>query len=170
MLRKLQNVSPTSSASASYSPFPYTVTAYPSLTPSATFVSMSTTNSATPSAYPSYSVYVSISPYASISQSLWSTATATNVPPYSASPSGYPSVSNSPGPLNNFLEKDYTIQGKYILSIIIPIFIVLVGLMIYVNCLYKKNQKLRLAVQEKRVINPIYPIGRTSVRQIVTVN
>lgn len=169
MLRKLQGVSPTSSASASASPF--TVSPFPSQTPSATFVSMSTTNSATPTGYPSNSVFVSISPYASMSPSSWSTATATYVPvQYTATPSGYPSVSNSPGPLNNFLEKDYSIQGKYILAIVIPLFVLFIGLLVYVNCLHSKNKRLRHVVHEKRTINPIYPIGRASVRQLVTIN
>jgi len=176
MLRKLQatNSSMTSNMTASITTAPS-----PTITP------IAPTQSSTNNIYPSNSVYESISPNPSLSATTYSTFTPIY---YTPNGSPYPSGSPSPTSLNSsqsssatptslsvpstgFMDSNISIQGKYIIAIMVPIGIILIMLIICVNRLDDKNKKLEYDLYKKSIINqtnPVYPVGRSNVRSILS--
>jgi hypothetical protein len=160
MLRKLQAISSSTSSTLSTTTS-VTITTAPSpiITPA------TTTQSSTDNIYPSNSVYESISPYPS-----WSTTSNFSpLPSYSSSPTTLIRPVSTPS--TNFMDQEISIQGKYILAVMIPIGIIIIFLIICVNRLDSKNRSLEYDLNKKSIINhtsPVYPVGRSNVRSIVS--
>jgi uncharacterized protein YjfI (DUF2170 family) len=85
-----------------------------------------------------------------------------------------PSVSSIHVSITNIDDLDtyITFQKKYLLIVGIPIVVLIIGLVIYVNNMYKKNQKLKKLINDS--ITSIkkepyqYPLGRFNVKNILT--
>jgi len=161
---------PSQSYTASPSNYPsQSYTASPSNYPTITYYSVAPSISAINSIGLSMSQSLSVSPtvsstYNSISYSAYTTPTQ----------SISPSVSSIHVSITNIDDLDtyITFQKKYLLIVGIPIVVLIIGLVIYVNNMYKKNQKLKKLINDS--ITSIkkepyqYPLGRFNVKNILT--
>jgi hypothetical protein len=158
MLRKLQANSSSTTSTLS-------TTTSVTITTSPSPIYSSTTQTSTNNVYPSNSVYESFSPYPSWS----STSNFSPLPSYSSSPTTLIRPVSTPS--TNFMDQEISIQGKYILAVMIPIGIIIIFLIICVNRLDSKNRSLEYDLNKKSIINhtsPVYPVGRSNVRSIVS--
>jgi hypothetical protein len=138
---------------------------YPTITYYSVVPSISSMNSIGLSLSPSLTVSpTASSTYNSISYSSYATPTQ----------SISPSVSSIHVSITNIDDLDtyITFQKKYLLIAGIPIGVLIIGLIIYINNMYKKNEKLKkiindsITVVKKEAYH--YPLGRFNVKNILT--
>ena len=170
---------PSNSMSVSSSPSPYTTNSlsptvtpinYLSLTPS-----ISTTNYPLPSVNSQSATISPIYQYTNSYSPMPTEYTINPSPFYSPSPTVYslltPTISSRP--LNIILpqsssDDNLIIEKKYVgLFIGLTIFVI-IGLLVYINYIYYKNRQLKEFIDSKKECVQQRPIGRVSVKNILT--